>query len=40
VRRNPNLENSDSDISFWFAALNPLLGVALGLAAAAVIEML
>jgi len=40
VRRNPNLENSDWDISFWFAALSPLLGVGLGLAAAAMIEVL
>lgn len=33
-------ENSDWNISFWVVALWPLIGVAIGLAAAAVIEAL
>jgi hypothetical protein len=40
MKKNPNTENSDWNISFWFAVLSPLIGVALGFAAAAVIEAL
>jgi len=40
MNRNPTPENSAWNISFWFAVLSPLIGVALGLAAAAVVEAL
>jgi hypothetical protein len=40
MKRNPTPENSDWNISFWFAVLSPLIGVAIGFAAAAVIETL
>jgi hypothetical protein len=40
MKRKPTLENSDWNISFWFAVLGPLIGVAPGFAAAAVIEAL
>jgi hypothetical protein len=40
MKRNPTAENSDWNISFWFAILSPLIGVAHGFAAAAVIEIL
>src|SRR5436309_10636773 len=39
MKTNPT-SNSDWNISFWFAVLSPLIGVALGFAAAAVIEAL
>jgi hypothetical protein len=38
MKTNPT-SNSDWNISFWFA-VSPLIGVALGFAAAAVIETL
>jgi hypothetical protein len=40
MKRNPTPKNSDWNISFWFAVLSPLIGVALGLVAAAVVENL
>jgi hypothetical protein len=40
MKRNPTPENSDWNMSFWFAVLSPLIGVALGFAAAAVVEAL
>jgi hypothetical protein len=40
MKRNPTPENSGWNISFWFAVLSPLIGVALGFAAAAAIELL
>ena len=40
MKRKPTPENSDWNISFWFAVLSPLIGVAFEFAAAAVIEML
>ena len=41
MKRNPTPENPDWNISFWFAVLSPLIGVAIGLfVAAAVIETL
>ena len=40
MKKKPTPENSDWNISFWFAVLRPLIGVALGFAAAAVIEAL
>jgi hypothetical protein len=39
MKTNPT-SNSDWNISFWFAVLSPLIGVALGFAAAAVVEAL
>jgi hypothetical protein len=40
MKRNPTPENARWNISFWFAVLSPLIGVALGFVAAAVIEIL
>ena len=40
MKRNPTPENPDWNISFWFAVLSPLIGVAIGFVAAAVIEAL
>jgi hypothetical protein len=40
MKRHPTPENSDWNISFWFAVLSPLIGVAIGFLAAAVIETL
>ena len=40
MKRNPRSKDSGWNISFWFAVLNPLIGVAIGFAAAAVIEAL
>jgi hypothetical protein len=40
MKRKPTPENSDWNISFWFAVLSPLIGVALGFAAAAIVEAL
>jgi hypothetical protein len=40
MKRKPTPENSDWNISFCFAVLSPLIGVARGFAAAAVIETL
>jgi hypothetical protein len=40
MKRNPIPEKSDWNVSFWFAVLSPLIGVALGFAAAAVVEAL
>jgi hypothetical protein len=40
MKRKPTPENSGWNISFWFAVMSPLIGVALGFAAAAVIETL
>ncbi len=40
MKRKPIHENSDWNISFWFAVLSPLIGVAIGFVAAAVIETL
>ena len=40
MKRNPSTKDSDWNISFWFAVLSPLIGVAVGFAAAAVIEAL
>jgi uncharacterized membrane protein len=39
MKTNPT-SNSDWNISFWFAVLWPLIGVALGFVAAGVIETL
>jgi len=39
MKTNPT-SKSDWNISFWFAVLSPLIGVALGFAAAAVVEAL
>jgi hypothetical protein len=38
VKTNSTATDSGWNISFWFAVLSPLIGVALGFAAAAVIE--
>jgi hypothetical protein len=40
MKTNPTREDSDWNISFWFAVLSPLIGVAIGFLAAAVIETL
>jgi hypothetical protein len=43
MKRNPTRKNSDWNISFWFAVLSPLIGVAImaiGFLAAAVIKTL
>jgi hypothetical protein len=40
VKINPTTNDSGWNISFWFAVLSPLIGVALGFAAAAVVETL
>jgi hypothetical protein len=40
MKRNPISENLDWNISFWFAVLSPLNGVAIGFAAADVIKPL
>ncbi len=40
MKINPSSKDSGWNISFWFAVLSPLIGVALGFAAAAVIEIL
>ena len=40
MKRNPTPENSDWNIFFWVAVLSPLIGVAIGFAAAAAIEAL
>jgi hypothetical protein len=40
MKKNPTPEKSDWNISFWFAALSPLIGVALGFVAAAIVETL
>jgi hypothetical protein len=40
MKRKSTPEKSDWNISFWFAVLSPLIGVALGFAAAAVIKTL
>jgi len=45
MKKKPTPENSDWNISFWFAAFSPLIGVAIyfasdGFAAGAVIEAL
>jgi len=40
MKRNPSTKDSGWNISFWFAVLSPLIGVAVGIAAAAVIEAL
>jgi len=40
MKTNPTRENSDWNICFWFAAFSPLIGVALGFVAAAVVENL
>jgi len=40
MKKKPTPENSDWNISFWFAAFSPLIGVTRGFAAAAVIEAL
>jgi len=39
MKTNPT-SNSDWNISFWFTVLSPLIGVAIGFVAAAVIETL
>ena len=36
MKRNPSTKDSGWDISFWFAVSSPLLGVLLGLLAAAI----
>jgi hypothetical protein len=40
MKTNPSAQGSDWNISFWFAVLSPLIGVAIGFLAAAVIETL
>jgi len=36
MKRNPSTKDSGWDISFWFAVSSPLLGVLLGVLAAAI----
>jgi len=40
MKTNAIAEESGLRVSFWFAVLSPLIGVAIGFAAAAVIEAL
>ena len=40
MKTNANAKESGWRVSFWFAVSSPLLGVVVGLAAAAVIEAL
>ena len=40
MKRNSKPENPEWNVSFWFAVLSPLIGVAIGFVAAAVIEAL
>jgi len=40
MKTNSTPEKPDWNISFWFGVLSPLIGVALGFAAAASIEAL
>ena len=40
MKTNSIAQESGWNVSFWFAVLSPLIGVALGFAAAAVIEAL
>jgi hypothetical protein len=39
MNRNLNADNPDWNVSFWFAVLSPLIGIALGFAAAAVASL-
>jgi hypothetical protein len=40
MKRNPKPENPEWNVSFWFAVLSPLIGVAIGFVAAAIVETL
>jgi hypothetical protein len=40
MKKKPTPKNSDWNISFWFAVLSPLIGVAIGFVAAAIVETL
>ena len=40
MKRNSKPENREWNVSFWFAVLSPLIGVALGFVAAAIVETL
>jgi hypothetical protein len=39
MNRNQIADNLDWNVSFWFAALSPLIGVALGFALAALASL-
>jgi hypothetical protein len=39
MNRNRATDNLGWDVSFWFAALSPLIGIALGFATAAVMAL-
>jgi len=39
MNRNLNADNLEWNVSFWFAALSPLIGVALGFALAALASL-
>jgi hypothetical protein len=40
MKTDPSAQGSGWNVSFWFAVLSPLIGVAIGFVAAAVIETL
>jgi hypothetical protein len=40
MKRNLKPENPEWHVSFWFAVLSPLIGVAIGFVAAAIVETL
>jgi len=39
MNRNPNADNPEWNVSFWFAALSPLIGIALGFVLAALASL-
>jgi hypothetical protein len=40
MKRNPRAKDSGWNVSFWFAVLSPLIGVAIGFVAGAIVETL
>ena len=40
MKREPKPEKREWNVSFWFAVLSPLIGVAIGFVAAAIVETL